>query len=137
MCVIGHADQDIGGVMGIEDLINNARAGQLALHMDDEAFNKLVTACDVYIDDLNDLYRQAMALADKPLGFSEGHLQSGADLARKFQEKASAPGNSAAATFKSHIDAAENFKTLFLAARAAYRQTDEHNASGFKLGDGH
>lgn len=123
--------------MGIEDLINNAKAGQLALHMDDEAFNNLVTACDVYIDDLNDLYRQAMALADKPLGFSEDHLQSGADLARKFQEKAGAPTNSAAATFKSHIEAAENFKTLFLAARTAYHQTDQHNAGGFKLGDGH
>ena len=123
--------------MGIEDLINNAKAGELVLHMDDEAFSKLVTACEVYIDDLKGLYLQAMALGDKPLGFSEQHLQSGADLARKFQEKASAAENSAAATFKSHIVQAEEFKSLFLATRNGYRQTEEHNTRSFKAGDGH
>lgn len=34
--------------MGIEDLIKNANDGQLALHMDDEAFNELIKACDAY-----------------------------------------------------------------------------------------
>lgn len=123
--------------MGIEDLINNAKSGQLVLHMDDEAFSKLITACDVYIDDLKDLYRKAMALADKPLGFSEDHLDSGAQLARKLQEKAGAPENSAAATFMSHIERVEDMKTLFLATRSGFREMETNNARSFKPGDGH
>lgn len=121
--------------MGIEDLINNANAGQLVLHMDDEAFDKLITACDAYIDDLHDLHRKANELAWHKLGAES--LPSGQRLAEIFRDKASGPTNSAASTFASHIEQAENFKTLFLAARSAYRQTDEHNANSFKPGDGH
>lgn len=123
--------------MGIEGLINSAKDGNLVLHMDDEAFDRLITACDVYIDDLKDLYRQAMALADKPLGFSEDHLDSGAQLAKIFQKKAGAAQDSAAATFMSHIERVEEMKTLFLASRSSYQQMEANNAHGFKLGDGH
>lgn len=122
--------------MSIENLINSAQAGRLALRMDDETFRELLKACDVYIDNLNALYLKAQALADKPLGFSEEHLSSGADLARKFQEKAGAPENSAAATFKSHIERVEEMKTLFIASRDAYRNMDGNNAQSFKPGDG-
>jgi len=123
--------------MSIEDLISNANAGQLVLHMDDEAFNQLITACDTYVDSLRDLHRDATNLSYHRLGFSEDHLPSGAQLAREFQDKAGAPQNSAAAIFKSHIDRVEEFKSLFIAARKAYQQTEEHNARNFKPGDGH
>lgn len=63
--------------MGIEDLIKNANAGQLALHMDDEAFSELIKACDVYRDQLERLYNDAKSLGHHPLGFSEDHLSSG------------------------------------------------------------
>lgn len=123
--------------MGIEDLINNANNGQLALHIDDEAFRELIKACDTYIDQLNDLHTQATDLSYHPLGFSEDHLDSGKELAKKFQEKAGAPENSAAATFKSHIASVEEFKALFIAARASYQQSELNNARAFKPGDGH
>lgn len=87
----------IGGDMSIENLTNNANSGQLALHIDDEAFRELIKACDTYIDQLNDLHTQATDLSYHPLGFSEDHLDSGKELAKKFQEKAGAPENSAAA----------------------------------------
>ncbi|MFD6196705.1 hypothetical protein ACFWE3_08370 [Mycobacteriaceae bacterium NPDC060252] len=123
--------------MAIENLINNANAGQLVLHMDDEAFRELIKACDAYIDQLNDLHTQATDLSYHPLGFSEDHLSSGAQLAKTFQQKAGAPENSAAATFKSHIARVEEFKSLFLAARTAYHETEAHNTQAFKPGDGH
>ncbi|SHY85886.1 Uncharacterised protein [Mycobacteroides abscessus subsp. bolletii] len=123
--------------MGIGSLINNANAGQLVLHMDDEAFNGLIKACDTYIDQLNDLHTQATDLSYHPPGFSEDHLSSGAQLAKKFQEKAGAPENSAAATFKSHIARVEEFKALFIAARTSYHQMEDHNTRAFKPGDGH
>lgn len=126
-----------GGDMGIENLINSANAGQLALHIDDEAFNELIKACDTYIDSLRELHDDATNLSYHPLGFSEDHLESGAQLAKKFQDKAGAPDNSAAATFKSHIERVEEFKSLFVAARKAYQQTEEHNTRAFKPGDGH
>ncbi|OHU71409.1 hypothetical protein BKG86_17305 [Mycobacteroides chelonae] len=122
--------------MGFEDLINNAKDGNLVLHMDDEAFSKLITACDVYIDELKDLHRKAMALADKPLGFSEDHLDSGAQLARIFQEKAGATQNSAAATFLSHVEQVEEMKTLFLATRTGFREMEANNARKFAPGNG-
>ncbi|RIS81334.1 hypothetical protein [Mycobacteroides abscessus] len=122
--------------MGIEDLIKNANDNRLALHMDDEAFNELIKACDAYRDRLEDLYNDAKSLAHHPLGFSEEHLPSGAELALKFQEKAGAPDNSAAATFKSHIQRVDEFKSLFLASRAAYRRMEEDNARKFQPGDG-
>ncbi|SIA36899.1 hypothetical protein [Mycobacteroides abscessus] len=123
--------------MSIENLINNANSGQLVLHMDDEAFNQLITACDTYVDSLRELHSDATNLSYHPLGFSEDHLPSGAKLAREFQNKAGAPENSAAATFKSHIDRVEEFKSLFIAARKAYQQTEEHNTRNFQPGDGH
>lgn len=88
-------------------------------------------------DQLERLYNDAKSLGHHPLGFSEDHLSSGAALARKFQEKAAAPDNSAAATFKSHMERVDEFKSLFLASRAAYRQMEEDNARKFKPGDGH
>lgn len=123
--------------MSIEDLINNANNGQLVLRMDDEAFNELIKACDVYRDRLEDLYNDAKSLGHHPLGFSEEHLDSGKQLAQKFQEKAGAPEDSAAATFQSHIERVEEMKSLFLSARAAYRRMEEDNAHKFKAGDGH
>lgn len=122
--------------MGIENLIGNANAGQLVLHMDDEAFGELIKACDTYIDELHDLHRKATDLSYHPLGFSEDHLESGKELAKKFQQKAGAPENSAAATFKSHIERVEEFKTLFIAARTAYLETEDHNTRNFKPNDG-
>lgn len=121
----------------LQQAIEYARAGQLALHVDDEAFDKLIKACDEYIDSLRALRRNATNLSYHPLGFSEDHLPSGAQLARKFQEKAGGPTNSAAETFTSHIEQVEEFKTLFLAARSSFRQMEDHNTRGFKQGDGH
>lgn len=118
----------------MDQLTEYAKNGELVLHLDDEAFDKLIRACDVYIDELNNLHRQATDLALHPLGFE--HLESGAQLAKAFQNKAGGDFNSAASTFTSHIDRVEELKTLFVAIRNAHRNTEENNADKF-TGNGH
>lgn len=118
----------------MDQLTEYAKNGELVLHLDDEAFDKLIRACDVYIDDLHDLHRKATDLSYHPIGCE--HLESGAQLAKVFQDKAGADFNSAASTFTSHIERVEEMKTLFVAIRAAHRQTEDANTSNIK-GIGH
>lgn len=118
----------------MDQLTEYAKNGELVLHLDDEAFDKLIRACDVYIDDLHDLHRKATDLSYHPIGCE--HLESGAQLAKVFQDKAGADFNSAASTFTSHIERVGEMKTLFVAIRAAHRHTEEANTSNIK-GAGH
>ncbi|MFV8279848.1 hypothetical protein ACNQPY_26360 [Mycobacteroides abscessus] len=114
----------------MDQLTEYAKNGELVLHLDDEAFDQLIRACDVFIDDLHDLHRKATDLSYHPIGCE--HLDSGAQLAKVFQNKAGGDFNSAASTFTSHIERVEEMKTLFIAIRAAHRQTEEANAAKFK-----
>lgn len=118
----------------MDQLTEYAKNGELVLHLDDEAFDKLIRACDVFIDDLHGLRRQALEMSYHPLGFE--HLESGAVLAKTFQEKAGGDFDSAASTFASHIERVEEMKTLFVAIRAAHRHTEGANTSNIK-GVGH
>ncbi|MGL5442065.1 MAG: hypothetical protein ACRDDJ_06325, partial [[Mycobacterium] stephanolepidis] len=74
--------------MSIDQLTENAKNGSLVLHLEDGAIDKILAACATYKRSLEDLSQQAEALSGYPLGFSEGHLSSGARLANAFQQKA-------------------------------------------------
>ncbi|MGH3726790.1 MAG: hypothetical protein ACRDUS_21995 [Mycobacterium sp.] len=117
--------------MAADQLVENAKNGSLVLHLDSSQFEAILTACDTYIDGLKSLKSDAQALSNRKLGFSEEHLDSGAQLARKFQAKASGDDHSAANTFQSHVDRVEEMKSLFLALRAAYEGTEQSNAKSF------
>ncbi|ANA96974.1 Uncharacterised protein [Mycolicibacterium phlei] len=118
-------------VTGLQEAIANAQAGKLTLSLNTEEFDKLITACDVYIEALRDLRDDAWNLSVHPLGFSEGHLDSGKQLAQAFQRKAAGGSNSAESTFLSHIDQVEEMKSLFIAVRSSIMQTDASNAHSF------
>ncbi|WP_078316384.1 hypothetical protein [Mycobacterium sp. D16Q16] len=117
--------------MSLENLRNSANNDGLVLHLDPSQFKAILTACDVYTDGLKSLKHDAQALSERKLGFSEEHLDSGAQLARKFQAKAAGDANSAENTFQSHIDRVEEMKSLFVALRDAYERTDHSNANSF------
>ncbi|BAX96082.1 hypothetical protein MSTE_00747 [Mycobacteroides stephanolepidis] len=116
---------------GLQQAIENARAGRLTLSLNTDEFDKLITACDVYIEALRDLQYDAVNLSVHPLGFSEDHLGSGKQLAQLFQRKAAGEPNSAESTFLSHIEQAEEMKALFIAVRSSIVQTDASNANNF------
>ncbi|MFA4083778.1 hypothetical protein ONA92_18960 [Mycobacteroides salmoniphilum] len=117
--------------MSLENLKSSANNDGLVLHLDPSQFKAILTACDVYADGLQKLKNNALALSGRKLGFSEEHLDSGAQLARKFQAKAAGDANSAENTFQSHIDRVEEMKSLFIALRDAYERTDHSNANSF------
>lgn len=117
--------------MSLENLKDSANNDGLVLHLDTEQFKNILTACDAYMDGLKSLKHDAETLSQRKLGFAEDHLDSGANLARKFQAKAAGDTNSAENTFQSHIDRTEEMKTLFLALRAAYERTDHSNANSY------
>ncbi|EHM23320.1 hypothetical protein [Mycobacteroides abscessus] len=118
-------------VTGLQEAITNAQAGKLTLSLNTEEFDKLITACDVYIDALRDLRDNAVNVSVHPLGFSEAHLDSGKQLAQAFQRKAAGGPNSAESSFLSHIDQVEEMKSLFVAIRSSIMQTDAGNAHKF------
>lgn len=115
----------------LQQAIENARAGKLTLSLNTAEFDKLITACDVYIESLRDLQYDAVSLSAHPLGFSEDHLDSGKQLAQLFQRKAAGGPSSAESTFLSHIEQAEEMKSLFIAIRSSVAQTDASNAHNF------
>lgn len=115
----------------MENLKQNASNGSLVLHLEDDAINRILAACDTYKRALEDLSQQAEALSGYPLGFSEGHLSSGAKLANAFQQKAAGGSTSAAATFQSHMTQIQEMEGLFVALRRGYKSMDANNASGY------
>ncbi|MFT8181053.1 hypothetical protein ACLXNF_26050, partial [Mycobacteroides chelonae] len=115
----------------LDNLTSSADNNGLVLHLDPSQFEAILTACDVYMDGLKSLKHDAQTLGERKLGFAEQHLDSGSQLARKFQAKAAGDANSAENTFQSHIDRTEEMKTLFAALRAAYERTDHSNANSF------
>ncbi|ALR11445.1 hypothetical protein BST43_17630 [Mycobacteroides saopaulense] len=117
--------------MSLDNLTNSANADGLVLHLNPQQFRDILTACDAYMDGLKSLKHDAEALSQRKLGFAEQHLDSGAQLARKFQAKAAGDANSAENTFQSHIDRTEEMKTLFVALRAAYERMDHGNANSY------
>lgn len=117
--------------MSLENLKDSANNDGLVLHLDTEQFKNILTACDAYMDGLQKLKNQAFALSGRKLGFSEDHLDSGLNLAQKFQAKAAGEAHSAENTFKSHIDRVEEMKSLFVALRNAYERTDQGNAKSY------
>ncbi|MGV0583828.1 hypothetical protein [Mycobacteroides chelonae] len=117
--------------MSLDDLKQNAKDGRLVLHLEDGAIDNILAACDSYYRALENLKQDAEDLSGYPLGFAEGHLSSGAKLAKAFQEKAAGSGTSAAATFKSHMAEVEDMKALFLAIRQGYKSTEANNANNF------
>jgi len=118
--------------MSIDQLTEYAKSGQLVLHLDDAAFDKLISACDGYIDALRDLKQDAAALSRYPLGLAEDKLASGRALSEAFQKKADGGTASAGSTFQSHKDQVEAMKTLFVALRSAYRATEQNNAANLQ-----
>ncbi len=117
--------------MSLENLKQSAENGSLVLHLEDGAITKIINACDAYHRALENLKQDAEDLSGYPLGFAEGHLSSGAQLAKAFQEKAAGNATSAAATFKSHMAEVEDMKALFLAIRQGYKSTEANNANSF------
>lgn len=117
--------------MSLDNLKQNATNGSLVLHLEDEAINRILAACDTYKRALEDLSQQAEALSGYPLGFSEGHLSSGAKLANAFQQKAAGGPTSAAATFQSHMAQVQEMEGLLVALRRGYTSMDTNNASGY------
>ncbi|TEA04002.1 hypothetical protein [Mycobacteroides salmoniphilum] len=117
--------------MSVDQLIENAKSGSLVLHLEDGAIDKILAACVAYKRSLEDLSQQAEALSGYPLGFSEGHLSSGAKLANAFQQKAAGGPTSAAATFQSHMAQVQEIEALLLALRRGYTSMDANNASGY------
>ncbi|BAX97149.1 hypothetical protein MSTE_01832 [Mycobacteroides stephanolepidis] len=117
--------------MSIDQLTENAKNGSLVLHLEDGAIDKILAACDEYIQALGDLFRDASDLSTYQLGFAEGHLGSGATLAQAFQAKAAGGKNSAASSFQSHIDQVEEMKALFVALRRGYHSTEANNTTRF------
>ncbi|MEU9807691.1 hypothetical protein [Mycobacterium sp. NPDC050853] len=117
--------------MSLDNLKSSADNDGLVLHLDPNQFRDILTACDVYADGLQKLKNNALALSGRKLGFSEDHLDSGAQLARKFQAKAAGDANSAENTFQSHVDRVEEMKSLFVALRNAYERTEQSNARAF------
>lgn len=118
--------------MSIDQLTEYAKSGQLVLHLDDAAFDKLISACDGYIDALRDLKQDAAALSRYPLGLAEDKLASGRALSEAFQKKADGGTTSASSTFQSHKDQVEAMKTLFVALRSAYRSTEQSNTANLQ-----
>ncbi|WJR35529.1 hypothetical protein P3F83_09290 [Mycobacteroides immunogenum] len=118
--------------MSIDQLTEYAKSGQLVLHLDDAAFDKLVSACDGYIDALRDLKQDAAALSRYPLGLAEDKLASGRALSEAFHNKAEGGTASASGTFQSHKDQVEAMKTLFVALRSAYRSVEQNNAANLQ-----
>ncbi|MBB4855609.1 hypothetical protein HNP40_003016 [Mycobacteroides chelonae] len=119
--------------MSIDQLTEYAKNGQLVLHLDDAAFDKLISACDGYMDALRDLKQDAAALSRYPLGLAEDKLASGRALSDAFQRKADGGGStSASGTFQSHKDQVEAMKTLFVALRSAYRSTEQNNVANLQ-----
>lgn len=119
--------------MSLDQYAKDAEAGRLALRLSLEEFDNVINACDAYMDGLRDLNNDAENLSHRRLGFSEDKLtQSGATLARKFQEKAAGGDHSAASTFQSHIERVEDMKSLFVAFRKAAISTDEGVARNLK-----
>ncbi|MBE5462002.1 Uncharacterised protein [Mycobacteroides abscessus subsp. abscessus] len=117
--------------MSLEDLKQNAADGRLVLHLEDGAIDNILAACVAYKQALKDLTQDAEILSTYPLGFSEGHLGSGAELAKAFQQKASGGDSSATKTFKSHIDQVDEMMDLFTTLRRGYKATDANNANNF------
>lgn len=117
--------------MSLDDLKQNAKDGRLVLHLEDGAIDNILAACVAYKQALKDLTQDAEILSTYPLGFSEGHLGSGAALAKAFQLKASGDGSSATKAFQSHIDQVDEMMDLFTALRRGYKATDASNASSF------
>ncbi|TDZ79684.1 hypothetical protein DE4585_03432 [Mycobacteroides salmoniphilum] len=117
--------------MSVENLKQNAKGGRLVLHLEDGAIDNILAACVAYKQALKDLTQDAEILSTYPLGFSEGHLGSGAELAKAFQQKASGGDSNAAKTFKSHIDQVDEMMDLFTALRRGYKATDANNANSF------
>ncbi|MFD6199552.1 MULTISPECIES: hypothetical protein [Mycobacteriaceae] len=117
--------------MSADQLVTNAKSGALVLHLEDGAIDNILAACDAYIQALGDLFRDASDLSTYQLGFAEGHLSSGAQLAQAFQAKASGGKSSAASSFQSHIDQVEEMKTLFVALRRGYQSTEANNTTRF------
>jgi hypothetical protein len=111
--------------VSFDQTIENARNGSLALQLDPEQFDQILKACDVYIDALTSLKTDAERLGQRKLGFAEDHLDSGAQLAQKFQRKAAGGSSSASSTFQSHIERVQEMKALFLALRSGYQNTDQ------------
>lgn len=117
--------------MSVENLKQSAANGSLVLHLEDDAIDNILAACVAYKQALKDLTQDAEILSTYPLGFSEGHLDSGAELAKAFQQKASGGDSNAAKTFKSHIDQVDEMMDLFTALRRGYKATDANNANSF------
>lgn len=117
--------------MSLDNLKQSAANGSLVLHLEDGAITKIINACEDYAKALGRLKQQASALSTYPLGFAEGHLDSGAKLAQAFQEKAAGGSNSAETTFQSHIDQVEDMKSLFAAIQSSYKSMDTNNARNF------
>ncbi|OHU30407.1 hypothetical protein BKG76_01130 [Mycobacteroides franklinii] len=117
--------------MSLENLKQNASNGKLVLHLDHNAINDVIAACGTYYRALENLKQDAEDLSGYPLGFAEGHLSSGAQLAKAFQQKAAGTATSAAATFKSHMAEIEDMKSLFLAIRDSYQSAEANNANNF------
>jgi hypothetical protein len=118
--------------MSIDQLTEYAKSGQLVLHLDDAAFDKLISACDGYIDALRDLKQDSATLSRYPLGLAEDKLASGRALSDAFQKKADGGLTSAGGTFQSHKDQVEAMKTLFVALRSTYRATEQNNAANLQ-----
>lgn len=117
--------------MSLDNLKQSAANGSLVLHLEDTAIDNVIAACDAYYRALENLKQDAEDLSGYPLGFAEGHLSSGAQLAKAFQEKASGSTTSAATTFKSHMAEVEDMKSLFLAIRQGYKSTEANNTNSF------
>ncbi|AMU74918.1 hypothetical protein PP633_10010 [Mycobacteroides abscessus] len=117
--------------MSADRLVENAKNGSLVLHLEDGAIDNILAACDTYKRALENLSQQAEALSGYPLGFSEGHLSSGAKLANAFQQKAAGGPTSAAATFKSHMTQVQEMEGLFVALRRGYASMDANNAGSY------
>ncbi|UGT53968.1 hypothetical protein [Nocardia asteroides] len=119
----------------ITELVTQAENGNLSLKADPAAFVALEKAMTERIQRLMLVQQKIRVVAHQEawgLGESSEVLTSAQTLVRRFREKAEHGPNNAVTALQSHIDAADEMRTLFRAIRQRIEESDAAFAAKFK-----